>query len=125
MIKYTLLILAHLLTSCGAGISDFTEELSGGYTFYSEGQGHNWILSNKNPTKDLDHLRKYSDDGSYICAWQVDSTWDANKLRNTSYSLNDRFYIIDVRSHKLHGPYTKQKFFSEVKLKGIDVSWYY
>lgn len=129
MSKLVYCCLVFLTSSCGPGWSDYTEELSGGYVYLNQGQGFNAISSQVKGVATLHHLRKYDDNGRYICAWQADSTRLASlnfrpvDLRKDTYDLSDQFYIIDIDRQKLYGPYTKNKFFEKAKSLDIQVSW--
>ena len=125
-----LIYLMFFLFSCGGGWSDYSEELSGGYTYWNEGEGLNIITAPSGKIKPLLFLKKYDDNGRYISAWQADSAEffsimnKSSKLfkRNTYYS-SDRFYIVDVKTHELMGPFTKNEFFSKTEELGYTVEW--
>ena len=129
MIKLACCCLVFIAASCGPGWSDYSEELSGGYRYENEGQGTNAIFSKTKGVRTLLHLRKYYDDGEYICAWQADSARLASSdfrpadLKKNTYDLSDQFYIIDIQQEKLYGPYKKDEFFKKAKSLNIDVSW--
>ncbi|ADB42956.1 hypothetical protein Slin_7013 (plasmid) [Spirosoma linguale DSM 74] len=120
-----------LATSCGAGWSDYTEEIEEGYTWVNEGDPVNVIISDVKGVNSLAYLRKYCNNGAYICAWQADSAQihrsglksGGMKENSYVYDSSDRFYIIDVKGKHQYGPYQKDAFFTKVKSLNIHVSW--
>ena len=110
-------------------MSDYSSELSGGYVFVNEGEGLNQILPNSKKIQSIKFLKKYYDDGNYLCAWQADTAlfqsndFNYGEYKKNTYYPNDLFYIIDIKKDTLMGPYEKRSFFQESQQLGIQVRW--
>jgi hypothetical protein len=117
------------LFSCGAGVSEYSEELSGGYTFWNEGEGANYIATHSKKLKGIGWVKKYDDNGLYISVWQADSTvilkpnFKSTDIKENTYYSSDKFYIIDIKNEMLLGPYKKNKFFKKAKELNITIHW--
>ncbi len=130
MIRILLSLLIGLaLCACGAGISDYSERLSGEFYYWNEGEGLNSV-DNADGTIAISYVKKYDDDGKYISVWQADSA-ELNRLtkkssvffkRNTYYP-SDRFYIINIEKQLLTGPLKAEEFFAKARELNIVVSW--
>lgn len=117
------------LCACGAGISDYSENLSGEFYYWNEGEGLNSIV-NAGGTISIFSVKKYDDDGRYISVWQADSTEFYRLINKSSvffkhntYYPSDRFYIIDVEQQLLTGPLKAEEFFAKARELNIIVSW--
>lgn len=79
--------------------------------------------------KTLNYLRKYIDNGKYICAWQSDSAqFSQPTFRSDQYIKNknnptDRFYIIDIKREQLEGPMGRKQFIKRAKELKIKIEW--
>lgn len=115
------------LQSClGAGTADYTAELSGGYEWVNEGGGVNVIRGKSSKIQNLYYLRKYIDNGIYICAWQSDSTQFNQSAYRSDQKKNDttdKFYIIDIEKEKMEGPMDRQHFKNRTRELKIKVEW--
>ncbi len=130
--KICLIILCCLLVVVcqNCNLTDYSEKLSGGYTYWNEGEGLNSISSPPGKYNSLFFLKKYDDNGRYISAWQADSAELMDIMANSptlfkrnTYYLSDKFYIIDVQTHELMGPFTKNQFFAKTEELGYTVEW--
>ncbi|WP_157976852.1 DUF3997 domain-containing protein [Taibaiella helva] len=107
--KLALMCSVALFFSCGAGVSDYTEELPGGYQFISESRDEQFIQGNYRfiPCTVLDYC--YNQD--YILVSQ--------KPKKNCLILPDspiknvdtvQFWIIDIVNDSLRGPYKKDDY---------------
>ena len=116
-----------LATSCN--MSYYSSELSGGHVYVNEGEGMNQILPNSRKIQSLRFLKKYCDNGNYLCAWQADTAlfqstkFNYGEYKKNTYYSNDLFYIINIRKDTLMGPYKREKFFWTCQKLGIKVYW--
>lgn len=124
-----LLTLIIILSSCQTKYLEFSENLSKGFRFSNQGEGANGIYGGSGKVRPIDWVKKYDDDGNYISIWQADSIliqskdFNYGKYRRNTYYPTDRFYLIDLKSEKLLGPYTREEFFLMTKKLKIFISW--
>lgn len=124
----TVIILALLQQGCN-NAEDAGKHISGGYIFSDLGEGHNAIYGGSSKIQPINWVKKYSDDGKYICIWQADSSYiNSKNFRYGShpkdtYFPNDKFYIINIKQQELLGPFRVEDFFSKTRLLNIQVKW--
>lgn len=101
-------ILFTILASCG-DISDYSEELPGGHTYYSEGSCYKIILLNAGDHPHIESVvsdYKYNDD--FITVSQVDTS-ECRQV-GLANAKNKKFYIINVHKKLVLGPFDKKNF---------------
>lgn len=116
----SIFIVFALFCACGAGVSDYSEEIVNGYFFSDEGKEHKAIIGNGLiiPCQ----VVKYSNDNDFILAVQK----RAKHCVFVSYNSNltqapVQYWIIDVKNNQLMGPLDKMALFQESREKDINI----
>lgn len=120
--KIIMLVLSIVLfTSCGGGVSDYTEELPRGYQFVSESKNQSFIYG-KNQQYIPCNVISYTFNSDYILVYQRPSEpcihTEATGIKIANIDVV-QFWIIDVQKESLMGPFTLSEFLNQRKKTGV------
>lgn len=116
-----LVLFTMLFASCGGGISDYTEDLPGGYQFVSESKDQSFIYGKKQQYIPCSII-SYTFNNDFILVYQRPSEpcihTEATGMQIVNIDVV-QFWIIDVQKESLMGPFTLSEFLKQRKKIGV------